>query len=131
IIKDGVTLATPFLNLDPIVFTPTASSDERGLLGLAFHPNYAANGRFYVDYTDNNGNEVLREYHVDPSNPDLGDPASFTTLFGPYTDPQSNHNGGCLQFGPDGMLYYGLGDGGAANDTGTGHDPNTGNAQSM
>jgi hypothetical protein len=65
------------------------------------------------------------------SNPDVADPASFTTLFGPYVDPQSNHNGGCLQFGPDGMLYYSLGDGGNANDMGPGHDPTMGNAQSM
>ncbi len=130
IIKDGAVLAAPFLNIDPIVSGGTGS-DERGLLGLAFHPEYATNGKFYVDYTDNSSMEVLREYLVNAGNPDLADASSFTTLFGPYSDPQSNHNGGCLQFGPDAMLYYSLGDGGAANDTGTGHDPAIGNAQSM
>jgi glucose/arabinose dehydrogenase len=129
IIKDGAVLPVPFINLDPIV-SGGSGSDERGLLGLAFHPNYATNGKFYVDYTDLNSNEVLREYIVS-SNPDVADPSSFTTLFGPYVDPQSNHNGGCLQFGPDGKLYYGLGDGGNANDMGAGHDPAVGNAQSM
>jgi glucose/arabinose dehydrogenase len=130
ILKDGALLPTAFLNIDPIV-SGGSGSDERGLLGLAFHPDYANNRRFYVDYTDLNGAEVLREYLADAGNPDVADPASFTTVFGPYSDPQSNHNGGCLQFGPDGKLYYSLGDGGSANDTGAGHNPATGNAQSM
>ena len=130
IIKDGVLLPTPFLNIDPIV-SGGSGGDERGLLGLAFHPDYANNRRFYIDYTDASSAEVLREYLADPLDPDVADTSSFTTLFGPYADPQSNHNGGCLQFGPDGMLYYSLGDGGNFNDTGTGHDPATGNAQSM
>jgi glucose/arabinose dehydrogenase len=127
LIKSGVVQATPFLDLTSIVFS---SNNEQGLLGMAFHPNYASNGRFWVDYVDLNQEEVIREYHVS-ANPDVADPASFTTIFGPQIDPQSNHNGGNLQFGPDGYLYYGLGDGGAGNDTGAGHDPNTGNAQSL
>jgi glucose/arabinose dehydrogenase len=130
IIKDGALLPTPFMNIDAIVGGGQATSDERGLLGLAFHPQYASNGRFYVAYTDNSNAEVMREYHVS-GNPDIADTATFTTLFGPYPDPQSNHNGSCLQFGADGMLYYSLGDGGNANDMGSGHDPSTGNAQSM
>jgi glucose/arabinose dehydrogenase len=127
LIKNGVTQATPFINLTSIVFS---GGNEQGLLGLAFHPNYASNGKFYVDYVDLNQQEVIREYHVS-ANPDVADPASFTTIFGPQIDPQSNHNGGNLQFGPDGYLYYGLGDGGNANDTGAGHDAATGNAQSL
>lgn len=129
IIKDGVLLGTNFIDLDPIVAGGTGS-DERGLLGLAFHPDFANNGKFYVDYSDLNSATVIRQYTVS-ANPDVADTASFVTIFGPYADPQSNHNGGCLQFGPDGKLYVGLGDGGNANDTGTGHDPTTGNAQSM
>jgi glucose/arabinose dehydrogenase len=129
IIENGALLPTPFLDLTPIV-SGGSGSDERGLLGLAFHPAYRTNGKFYVDYTDLNSKEVLREYLVS-ANRDVADPASFTTVFGPYTDPQSNHNGGCLQFGPDGKLYYGLGDGGSANDMGAGHDPAMGNGQSM
>jgi glucose/arabinose dehydrogenase len=127
LIKNGVTQATPFLDLTSIVFS---SGNEQGLLGMAFHPNYASNGRFFVDYVDLNQQEVIRQYHVS-ANPDVADPASFTTIFGPQIDPQSNHNGGNLQFGPDGYLYYGLGDGGAGNDTGAGHDVNTGNGQSL
>jgi len=129
IIKDGVLLGTPFLNLDPII-TGGTGSNEQGMLGLAFHPDYANNGKFYVDYIDLGSDAVLREYVVS-GNPDVADASSFTTLFGPYSDPQSNHNGGCLQFGPDGMLYFGLGDGGNANDSGSGHTEPTGNAQSM
>ena len=127
LLKNGVPNATPFLDLTPIVLS---TGNEQGLLGLAFHPNYPADTRFFIDYVDLNGMENIRQYHVS-ANPDLADPSSFTTIFGPQIDPQSNHNGGNLQFGPDGYLYYGLGDGGAANDTGAGHDPNTGNAQSL
>jgi len=130
IIKDGVLLVTPFLNIDAIVGGGQGSSDERGLLGLAFHPSFATNRKFYVDYTDTSGSTVVREYLADSLDPDIADPASFTTILGPILDPQSNHNGGCLQFGPDGMLYVGLGDGGAANDSGTGH-PAVGNGQSL
>ncbi|MFN0009750.1 MAG: PQQ-dependent sugar dehydrogenase [Planctomycetota bacterium] len=130
IIKDGVLLGTPFMNIDAIVGGGQVSSDERGLLGLAFHPNFATNRKFYVDYTDTTGATVVREYLADSLNPDIADTASFTTILGPLQDPQSNHNGGCLQFGPDGMLYVGLGDGGAANDSGSGHPP-IGNGQSL
>jgi glucose/arabinose dehydrogenase len=122
IIKDGVLLGTNFIDLDPII-AGGSGSDERGLLGLAFHPDYANNGKFYVDYSDLNSATVIRQYTVS-ANPDVADTASFVTIFGPYADPQSNHNGGCLQFGPDGKLYVGLGDGGNANDS-TGHDPTT------
>jgi len=130
IIKDGALLPTAFMNIDSIVGGGQTSSDERGLLGLAFHPDFATNRKFYVDYTDNSGSTMLREYLADSVNPDIADMASFTTLLGPIIDPQSNHNGGCLQFGPDGFLYLGLGDGGNANDTGSGHAVG-GNGQSL
>src|SRR5262249_51639429 len=98
IIENGVLFPTTFLDLGPII-SGGSGSDERGLLGLAFHPNYARNGRFYVDYTDLNSNEVLREYLVS-SNPDVADPNSFTTLFGPYTDPHSTPNPGSPHLSP-------------------------------
>jgi glucose/arabinose dehydrogenase len=115
IIKNGVVLPTPFIDLNPIVIN---GGNERGLLGLAFHPDYATNRKFYVSYNDNAGASVVREYLRDSANPDLADPASFTTIFGPLAQPFTNHTGGCIQFGPDGMLYFGLGDGGSANDPG-------------
>lgn len=126
IIKNGTTLGTVFLDIDAIV---NSASSERGLLGMAFHPNYASNGFFYVSYTDNAGSSVIRQYTVS-GNPDVADPLSGVVIYGPLAQPQSNHNGGCIQFGPDGKLYFGLGDGGNANDTGTGHAAG-GNAQSL
>ena len=113
IIKNGALLATPFLNIDPL----TNGGGERGLLGMAFHPNYASNGKFYVSYTNTAGASVIREYGVS-SDPDVADAATFSTIFGPLAQPFSNHNGGCIQFGADGMLYAGFGDGGSANDPG-------------
>jgi glucose/arabinose dehydrogenase len=127
VVQNGVLLVTPFLDIDPIV---GSLGNEQGLLGMAFDPAYATNGYFYVSYTDNNGASVLARYTNTPPSSNNADPASAVILFGPLAQPQSNHNGGCVVFGPDGMLYFGLGDGGAANDTGTGHDT-MGNAQSM
>src|SRR5262245_38950996 len=89
---------------------------EQGLLGLAFHPNFANNGKLYVFYTENpDGSEVIVEYTVDPAAEVVtgGSPRTLVTV----TDPASNHNGGTLQFGPDGYLYYGIGDGGGGGDT--------------
>jgi glucose/arabinose dehydrogenase len=126
IIKNGTTLGTPFLNIDPLV---NSVASERGLLSMAFHPNYGSNGFFFVSYTDNAGSSVVARYTVS-GNPDVGDAGSAVIIFGPLAQPQSNHNGGCLQFGPDGKLYLGLGDGGNSNDTGTGHVAG-GNAQSL
>ncbi len=127
VIQNNQLVATPFLDIDPLV---GSLGNEQGLLGLAFDPNYAANGWFYVSYTDNAGSSVLARYTNPTPSGNSADPASAVILFGPLAQPQSNHNGGALQFGPDGMLYFGLGDGGNANDTGTGHDVG-GNAQSM
>ena len=130
ILRDGTLLATPFLDIDPIV-SGGSGSDERGLLGFAFHPDFANNRKCYVSYTDLNGASVLRQYFADASNPDIAETSTFTTILGPIPQPQSNHNGGCIQFQLDGKLFMSLGDGGNANDMGSGHDPNTGNAQSL
>ncbi len=94
-----------------------STGGERGLLGIAFHPDYANNGRFFVAYTRNNGNVRVEEYAVDPLNPDLADPNPVQTII-IIPEPFSNHNGGCIQFGADGKLYVGTGDGGSANDPG-------------
>ncbi len=113
IIKNGVVLGAPFLDIDAL----TNGGGERGLLGMAFHPDYDQNGRFYVSYTDTSNRSMVREYTVS-GNPDIADAGSFTDIFGPLNQPFSNHNGGCIQFGGDGMLYLGLGDGGSADDPG-------------
>ncbi len=105
-------LATPFLDIDALV---GSGGNEQGLLGLAFHPNYASNGYFYVNYTNNSGDTIVARYRVSAGNPNLADPASAQQVL--FVDqPYSNHNGGQLQFGPDGYLYIGLGDGGSGGD---------------
>ena len=114
--------ATPFLTVSGV-----STGNEQGLLGLAFHPDYASNGFFYVYYT--NPATQVRRYQVsaDPDIADAGSAISVMTL----SQPQSNHNGGWLGFGPDGLLYLSVGDGGAANDNGSGHTAGTGNAQDL
>ena len=112
IIQDGAVLPQPFLDIDPIV---GSEASEQGLLSLAFHPKYGENGRFFVYYTDNNGDTVIARYQVSPDDPNQADPDSALALF-TLPQPYSNHNGGQLKFGPDGYLYVGLGDGGSAND---------------
>ncbi len=99
-----------FLDIDPRVLT----GGERGLLGLAFHPQYTSNGYFYLDYTDNNGDTIISRFQVS-ANPDIADVNSEQVLF-KINQPYSNHNGGQLLFGPDGYLYIGMGDGGSGGD---------------
>jgi glucose/arabinose dehydrogenase len=102
--------ATNFLTLT----TATISTGgERGLLGLAFHPNYATNGYFFVDYTNTAGNTVIARYSVS-ANPNIANTTG--TILMTITQPFSNHNGGTLRFGPDGYLYIGMGDGGSGGD---------------
>ncbi len=110
IIKNGATLPTPFLDLHSLITT----GGERGLLGLAFHPNFASHPFVYVNYTDVNGNTSIRRYTVG-SNPDVAIPSSAFHII-TIGQPYSNHNGGNLAFGPDGYLYIGMGDGGGAGD---------------
>lgn len=112
----GAVQASDFLDLRGIV----SSGGERGLLGLAFPPDTATTGRFYVNYTDVNGNTVVARF-LRSSDPRIANPASrvpMTWSTGlPYIEqPYANHNGGCLAFGSDGYLYIGMGDGGSGND---------------
>jgi glucose/arabinose dehydrogenase len=109
-VKDGVLLAEPFLDLSAKVST----DGERGLLGLAFDPDYATTGSFVVHYTDLAGNTALSRFQVSV-NPDVADPASEQVIL-TAAQPASNHNGGQVLFGPDGFLYLGLGDGGGSGD---------------
>jgi glucose/arabinose dehydrogenase len=93
---------------------------EEGFLGLAFHPRYKENGQFFVYYTEKPAKEyphysIISRFHVSPDNPNRADPRSEQVIMR-IAQPYSNHNGGTLIFGPDGYLYIGLGDGGAAND---------------
>jgi glucose/arabinose dehydrogenase len=108
---NGAVAATPFLDISSRI----AFGGERGLLGLAFHPRYAANGRFFVDYTRaSDGATVIAEYRA-TADAELADPASERILL-IIPQPAPNHNGGMLAFGPDGYLYIGMGDGGGQND---------------
>jgi glucose/arabinose dehydrogenase len=111
VVRDGGLDAVPFLDITDRV---EAGRSEQGLLGLAFHPRYAENGLFFVNYTDRQGNTVVSRFSIQV-NPELADPASERVLL-TLEQPASNHNGGHLAFGPDGFLYVGTGDGGGAGD---------------
>jgi hypothetical protein len=120
IVREGAVVPTPFLDLSD----RTLSGGERGLVGLAFHPAYADNGRFFVNYTDAEGTQRIVELRAGVD-PDVADPASATDLLA-IPQPFANHNGGHLVFGPDGMLYVGVGDGGGGGDPqGNGQDVST------
>jgi glucose/arabinose dehydrogenase len=130
IAANGTLVAEPFLDLRSRMVTLNAAYDERGLLGLAFHPRYASNGRFYVYYSvplragapaGFNHTSRISEFRVSAASPDRADPASERIVM-QIDKPQSNHNGGTIAFGPDdGYLYISIGDGGGANDTPAGH----------
>jgi glucose/arabinose dehydrogenase len=111
IVQAGQLFDFPFLDISDRV---GSGSNEQGLLGLAFHPRYVENGLFFVNYTDQNGNTVIARYQVS-ENPNVADPSSEVVLLR-VIQPYPDHNGGVLTFGPDGCLYAGLGDGGAAGD---------------
>lgn len=121
IIEDGNVLATPFLDIRSEVQT---GGGEQGLLGLAFDPDYARNGRFYVSYTaeTGSGDNVIARYRVSTGDPNRADSGSEYRLLR-ANQPESNHNGGQVAIGPDGYLYAALGDGGGAGDPyGSGQD---------
>ena len=129
----GNKMATPFIDLTSRMVTLNPGFDERGLLGVAFHPNYVSNGRLFIYYnappraggptptTTWNNLARFSEFHIsgDPNVVDMGSERVFLEI----DDPQGNHNGGTLIFGPDGYLYISIGDGGGANDNGNGHVP--------
>lgn len=116
LIKDGILLPSPFLDLGSDGLDLISFSGERGLLGLAFHPNYNSNGRFWVNYTrKSDGDTVVAEYARSSSDPDLANSGSGSILF-TVDQPFSNHNGGMMVFDTGGYLLVGMGDGGGAGD---------------
>jgi glucose/arabinose dehydrogenase len=110
VFEDGALGATPFLDVSDRV----SGGNEQGLLSVAFHPDYASNGAFFVDYTDRAGDTRVVRYRVS-ADPNAADPASAEEILS-IDQPYSNHNGGHLLFGPDGMLYVTAGDGGSGGD---------------
>jgi glucose/arabinose dehydrogenase len=114
IIKNGALLSGNFLDIHSLV---NFDGDEQGLLGMAFHPNYSTNRKFYVNYTRDNGTRqtVIAEFQASSANPDQADPTSERDLL-VVNQPFTNHKGGQLIFGSDGFLYIGLGDGGGSGD---------------
>lgn len=117
ILENGAALAEPFLDVSDLISRDVFSGSytERGLLGLAFHPNYAENGLFYINYTDLNGSSVVARYSVSATNPNIAQADSAEILL-TVEQPYPNHNGGHMAFGPDGYLYISVGDGGSAGD---------------
>ena len=111
VLRDGRKVAQPFLDISG----QTTTDGERGLLSMAFPPDHAESGLFYIYFTDTGGDTKVVEYKRAPDDPDRADPASARTVL-TQDQPEPNHNGGPLVFGPDGLLYIGLGDGGGAGD---------------
>src|SRR5690242_8326620 len=111
VVQHGQLLATPFMDITGRV----GSGGERGLLSMAFHPSYATNGFFYVNYTDLNGDTHVERFSVSAADSNLADTASHKLIIF-IKQPYPNHNGGLVTFGPDGMLYIGMGDGGSGGD---------------
>ncbi|HWP37173.1 MAG TPA: PQQ-dependent sugar dehydrogenase [Gemmatimonadales bacterium] len=109
VVQNGTLLSAPFLDISGLI----RSGGEEGLLSMAFHPSYAQNGFFYVHFTDPNGDVRIVRYRVS-SDPNVADPASGDTILAIPHQPNANHNGGLVMFGPDAMLYLGLGDGDVA-----------------
>jgi glucose/arabinose dehydrogenase len=107
----GHVLRRPFLDISRLV----SHGSEQGLLSMAFDPHYATTGRFYVSYTNLNGNSRIVRYRVEPNHPDIANPNARLILVA-FNQPFANHNGGDIVFGPDGQLYMGFGDGGSEGD---------------
>ncbi|MBX2855033.1 MAG: PQQ-dependent sugar dehydrogenase [Rhodobacteraceae bacterium] len=143
VVEDGELQGTPLLDIRNLIIDRHPDFDERGLLGIALHPEFESNGKFYVAYSgelDFQGDlgqmlwyshsNVVAEYTVSSDDPNVADPRSGRVLMStPW--PQFNHNGHWIEFGPDGMLYVAMGDGGYANDWGIGHNVLIGNGQDL
>jgi glucose/arabinose dehydrogenase len=114
LLKDGTLLAKPFLDIDARV---NSSANERGLLGLVFHPRFSENGYFFVHYTNNSGHSTISRFKVSPNDENLALPESEKILL-VVNQPFNNHNAGDLAFGKNGYLYIGMGDGGSGGDPG-------------
>jgi glucose/arabinose dehydrogenase len=112
VIRDSVLQTTPFLDISARVL----SGGERGLLSVAFHPQYATNHFFYVYFTTQTNGDIRVERFTATSNPEVADPTTSKLIITAPHSTYANHNGGLLTFGPDGMLYAGLGDGGSGGD---------------
>ena len=143
ILENGKLGANPFLDVRSKIKTLFQDFDERGLLGLAFHPKFKENGKFYVTYSAHldygadlgqmlwyDHSNVVEEYTVSSKDKNMADPSSARRILSTAW-PQFNHNGHWIGFGPDGKLYVSLGDGGYANDWGIGHNVTIGNGQDM
>lgn len=111
VLEDGSVLPGAFINVSSLIST----GGERGLLGMAFHPQYSENGYFYLNYTNRQGSTIVSRWKVSESDANVADPGSEKVIL-LVEQPFSNHNGGDLAFGPDGYLYIGLGDGGSGGD---------------
>ena len=130
--EHGTIFPVPLIDVSGKMVTLNRNYDERGLLGLAFHPEYKTNGRFFIYYqvpprpggpqegTTWNNLSRVSEFRVTGGNPNIADMASEKIIL-EWDDPQSNHNGGTIEFGADHYLYIAIGDGGAANDVAPGH----------
>ena len=141
--KDGKMLPTPFLDIRNKIVTQFHDFDERGLLGLTFHPDFANNGKFYVAYSTRKNvqgdlgkmfwwdhNNTVEEFTVSADDPNVAN-INSGRIITEMDWPQFNHNGHWIDFGPDGMLYISTGDGGYANDWGIGHNVTEGNGQDL
>jgi glucose/arabinose dehydrogenase len=117
LIKNGAVQPQPFLDISALTQQPEFQQDERGLLGLAFHPDYAQNGRFFIYYNSEQGSALtLAEFSRSQGDPDTANDTPERVFFTVPDGIQGNHNGGMLTFGPDGYLYVGIGDGGGMGD---------------
>ena len=143
VVEDGEVLGTPLLDIRNLIVDRHPDFDERGLIGLALHPEFESNRKFYVAYSGNldwqgdlgqmlwySHSNVVAEYTVSEDDPNVADPRSGRVLMSTAW-PQFNHNGHWIDFGPDGMLYVAMGDGGYANDWGIGHNVLIGNGQDL
>lgn len=141
--KDGQLQPTPFLDIRNKIVTQHHDFDERGLLGLAFHPDFKNNGKFYIAYSGHlnpqgdlgkqfwwDHTNTVEEFTVSAEDPDVANPNSGRIITA-IDWPQFNHNGHWIGFGPDKMLYISTGDGGYANDWGIGHNVTDGNGQDL